>query len=246
MRQMAILGLLVATMTPSTGWAQAMVEVPNAPPPPPPTVTQPRREPSRYDVLIEVTPGVAVPLGGGYAQDFGPSFTMDGHVGLVVWMRARRYALVPELSVGGTNLTGSGGASLLAMGSVSGAGSSLSRVRGEAGLRVLVPVGHHIVVYPRMAVGGDYFSGSFVVDPTHPGSRGPFQAVGTASSFLCEAGAGLIATIGRHFALGAYVGLSVTPLMKIDYTTMQGIEQIGSDRFTAVEMTATGVAELRL
>lgn len=246
MRQMAMLCLIVATAAPSKGWAQAMVEVPNAPAPTAPTVTQPRREPSRYEVLIEVTPGVAVPLGGGYAQNFGPSFTMDGHVGLVVWMRARRYALVPELSVGGTQLTESGGASLLAMGSVSGAGSGLSRERGEAGLRVLVPVGHHIVVYPRVAVGGDYFSGSFVVDPTHPGSRGSFQAVGTASSFICEAGGGLIATIGRHFALGAYVGLSVTPVMKIDYTTMQGIEQIGSDRFTAVEITATGVAAVRL
>ena len=245
MRQMAMLCLVVATTAPSQGWAQAMVEVPNAPPPPAPTVMQPRREPSRYEVLIEVTPGVAVPLGGSYAQYFGPSFTMDGHLGLVVWMRARRYALVPELSVGGTKLTAAGGSNLIATEDVSG-GSGLSRERGEAGLRVLVPLGHHVVVYPRVALGGDYFSGSFLVDPTHPGSRGPYQAVGTASSFLCEAGAGLLATIGRHVALGTYVGLSVTPLMKIDYTTMQGIEPIGTDRFTAVEMTATGVVALRL
>jgi len=245
MRQMAMLCLLVATTAPSKGWAQAMVEVPNAPSPPPPNVAQTHRGPSRYEVLVEVTPGVAVPLGGSYAQAFGTSFTMDGHVGLVVWMRARRYALVPELSVGGTKLTAGGGSTLPNF-DYAAEGSALSRERGEAGLRVLVPLKHHLVVYPRVAVGGDYFSGSFVVDSTHPGSRGPFPAEGTASSFICEAGAGLIATIGRHVALGAYVGLSVTPVMKIDYTTMQGIEQIGSDRFTAVEMTATGVAALRL
>jgi hypothetical protein len=236
MRQVARLGFLLTALAPTTGWTQAMVEVPNAPPPPPPTVAQPHRGPSRYEVLIEATPGVAVPLGGGYAHDFGPSFTMDGHVGLVVWMRARRWALVPELAVGGTTLA--------ATDNVGGGGHS--RVRGEAGLRVLVPLGHHLVVYPRVAVGGDYFSGQFLAADTVPGSRGPVATVGTASSFLCEAGAGLMATIGRHVALGAYVGVPVTPVMKIDYTTMQGIQHIGSDRFTAVELTATGVVALRL
>ena len=132
MRQMATLGLLLATIAPSTGWAQAMVEVTNAPPPPPPpTVTQPRRGPSRYEVLIDAAPGVAVPLGGDYARNFGPSFTMDGHIGCVIWMRARRYALVPELSVGGTNLTANDDV----------IGGGFSRERGEAGMRVLVPLG---------------------------------------------------------------------------------------------------------
>ena len=55
-----------------------------------------------------------------------------------------------------------------------------------------------------------------------------------------------MATLGRHVALGAYAGVSVTPLMKIDYTSMQGIQHLGSDRMTTVEMTATGVVALRL
>jgi hypothetical protein len=238
MRLMAILGLVSAAIAPGTAWAQAMVEVPNAPPPPAPqVVTDSHRAPSRYEVLLDVTPGVAVPLGGSYAADFGPSFTMDGHVGLAIWMRARRFALVPELAVGGTTL---------ATGNGSYQGGSFSRVRGEAAMRVLVPIGHHLVVYPRLAVGGDFFSGSFSYDPPTPASRGPMPTVAQASSFILEAGGGLVGTLGRHFALGAYVGVPVTPSMNVDLTTMQGIRHVGNDRFTAVELTASAVVALRL
>ena len=132
-----LLGLVVMGIAPSTGWAQAMVEVPNAPPPPAPhTVTEAHRAPSRYEVIIDVTPGIAVPLGASYGADFGPSFTMDGHVGLAIWMRGRRFALVPELSVGGTSLTRERERASY--------GSGFSRVRGEAAMRVLVPLGHHL------------------------------------------------------------------------------------------------------
>ncbi len=235
MRLMAIafLGWLV----PATAWAQAMVEVPNAPPPPPrPSVVQQHRAPSRYELFIDVTPGIAVPLGGQYASDFGPSFTMDGHVGLAIWMRGRRLALAPELSVGGTvlNTTTFGGYE-----------HGLTRVRGEAALRVLVPIGHHLVVYPRVGLGGDYLSGSVFFANTTPGPGDGTAATASASSFLFEAGGGMIAMLGRHFAVGAYVGVPIAP-MKVEETTMAGIEHLGTERFTAVELTATAVLTLRL
>lgn len=237
-----VAGLPSLAMLPSQAWAQAMVEVPNAPPPPPPQVARQHRGPSRYELIVEVTPGVDVPLGGGYGHDFGPSFGMDGHVGLAIWMRGRRFALMPELSVGGTLLEGTG----LGMPDTSLASASFSRVRGEAGLRVLVPLGHHLVVYPRVAVGGDYFAGQVSYDFTTPASRGPVLAEATASSFLCEAGGGLVATLGRHFALGAYVGARVTPLLRVSYDSMQGLRHLGDDRWTAVDLTASAALALRL
>ena len=54
-----------------------MVEVPEAPPPPPPPqVAEQRAGPSRYELLIDVTPGVDVPLGSGFGARLGPSFRM--------------------------------------------------------------------------------------------------------------------------------------------------------------------------
>lgn len=174
-------------MLPSTAEAQAMVEVPNAPPPPPRVVEQ-HRGPSRYEV-------------------------------------------------GGTSFKGSG---------TGFPDETYSRVRGEAGLRLLVPLGHHLVVYPRLAVGGDYFSGQTSYGGTTPGGAGPELAVATASSFLCEAGGGLVATLGRHFALGAYAGVPVAPVMRVSFDSMAGIKHLGSERFTAVDLTASAVLALRL
>ena len=240
MRAVAIVGCAVTMLlAPSVARAQAMVEVPNAPPPPPrPQLSERHRGPSRYEVLIDVTPGVDVPLGGAWGNDFRPSFTMDGHVGMAIWMRARRFALVPELSVGGTLLSTPDTGDFAA--------GAFSRVRGEAGMRVLVPLGHHLVVYPRVAVGGDYFSGSFAYDTPTPGSRGPMPTVATASSFLCEAGAGLVAALGRYVLVGAYVGVPVTPRMSVDLERMAGLQHVGTVRLTAVDLTASALLGVRL
>jgi hypothetical protein len=235
---------LFTLLLPTVASAQAMVEVPNAPPPPRPALERQSRAPSRFEVLVELAPGIDVPLSGGdYSANFGPSFTMDGRFGVLIWMHQRRYALVPELTIGGTPLSVGGTTAPTA--STTFFGSGFSRVHGEAGLRLHLPLARIVTLYARAAVGVDYLQGEFVGCDGCPGENHT-RLDAAATSFLIEAGVGVQIALGRHIGIGAYVGVPVAPSVRLDERSGITGSHLAYDRFAAVDFTASAVASLRL